>query len=261
MNESIRDKIAIVTGSAAGIGKAIAKRLSQSGVTVVIVDLNSEQAVKTSDEIRSNGGVSISIRADVSKTTDVKKMVEETVAEFGTVHILVNNAGIGYVGTGKFYPERVLIENYSEEDWDRKMNTNLKSMFLSCKYVVPYMKRQKWGKIVSIASRTGRRGQEVLGKGGPAYGVSKAGMINLTKTLARQLGPFNINVNCIAPDAIVGTGFVMTEEEKVQDLKNIPLGRLGKPDDVAGLVEFLCSDSATFIQGTTIDLDGGSGMW
>lgn len=258
----LRDRVAIVTGSANGIGRAIAERLSVSKCKVVIADMNFELARKVSDSINSQGGKALVKKVDVSKDSEVRRMVEETVSDFGTVNILVNNAGIGYTGNVlQFEKSSVLIENYPEEEWDRKMNVNLKSMFLCCKYVTPYMKKQNWGKIVSISSRTGRRGQELYGKGGPAYGISKAGMINLTKTLARQLGPYGINVNCIAPDAIEGTGFTMTESEKDQDRKNIPIGRLGRPADVAELVAFLCSDSASFIHGATIDLDGGSGCW
>jgi 3-oxoacyl-[acyl-carrier protein] reductase len=258
---SLSKRVAIVTGAGSGIGEAIARRLASSGASVAIVDVNIDQAKRVSGSLNSLGQTSHPVYADVSKDGDVRNAIASIIAEFGSVHVLVNNAGIGYTGRGTFDPASVLIENYPESDWNKKMDVNLKSMFLCCKYVAPHMKRQRWGKIVSISSRTGRRGQEVGGKGGPAYGVSKAGMINLTKTVARQLGPYNINVNCIAPDAIEGTGFVMSEEEKKEDVKHIPIGRLGRPEDVAALVEFLCSDDASFVHGATIDLDGGSGMW
>lgn len=254
-------RVAIVTGAARGNGKAIAERLADAGAKIVIADFDSEEAIKTAHEFTYKGASAVAVKTDVSKESDVKNLVEESVKKFGTVHILVNNAGIGYATGSLADPSHALIENLTEAEWDRTLGVNLKGMFLCCKYVAPLMKNQKWGKIVSISSRAGRQGHGISGGSGPAYGVSKAGIINLTKTVARQLGPYNVNVNCVAPGTIEGTQFVMTEEEKEADRQVIPLHRLGKPKDVGEVVYFLCSDEANFIHGATVDLDGGRGMW
>jgi 3-oxoacyl-[acyl-carrier protein] reductase len=254
-------RVAIVTGAAAGNGRAIAEKLAQNGATVVIADINFENASKTAGEIAKTGARTHAVKVDVSSEADVKKMVDEVVSKFGGVHILVNNAGIGYATGSLDDPSHALIENLTEKEWDRTMGVNVKGMFLCCKYVAPVMKKQKWGKIVSISSRAGRQGGGSAGGSGPAYGVSKAGVINLTKTVARQLGPYNVNVNCIAPGTIEGTGFVMSEDEKASDRKAIPLGKLGTPQDVGEVAFFLCSPAARFVHGITFDLDGGRGMW
>lgn len=254
-------KVAIVTGAAAGNGRAIAEKLASMGAAVAIADINLENANKTAAEIAKSGAKTVAVKADVSSEADVKKMVDEVVAKLGGVHILVNNAGIGYATGSLDDPAHALIENLTEKEWDRTMGVNVKGMFLCCKYVAPLMKKQKWGKIVSISSRAGRQGGGSAGGSGPAYGVSKAGVINLTKTVARQLGPYNVNVNCVAPGTIDGTGFVMTDEERAADRKVIPLGKLGSPKDVAEAVAFLCSSAANFVHGITFDLDGGRGMW
>ena len=254
-------KVAIVTGAAAGNGRAIAEKLASMGAAVAIADINLENANRTAADIAKTGAKTVAVKADVSSEADVKKMVDEVVAKLGGVHILVNNAGIGYATGSLDDPAHALIENLTEKEWDRTMGVNVKGMFLCCKYVAPLMKKQKWGKIVSISSRAGRQGGGSAGGSGPAYGVSKAGVINLTKTVARQLGPYNVNVNCVAPGTIDGTGFVMTDEERAADRKVIPLGKLGSPKDVAEAVAFLCSSAANFVHGITFDLDGGRGMW
>jgi 3-oxoacyl-[acyl-carrier protein] reductase len=140
------------------------------------------------------------------------------------------------------------------------MNVNLKSVFLFSREVAPLMKRQKWGKIVSISSAAGITGHGIKGGSGPAYGVSKAGIINLTKTLARQLGPYNVNVNCVAPGSVPATAFTMTQEEIEEELAVLPLKRMGRTLDIAEAVVFLCSEASQWITGQTLNVNGGEVM-
>ena len=253
-------KVAIVTGGASGIGRTIGLRLARDGKSIVISDINESLAQKTAFEIRDCGVECLPVKSDVSKSSDVKNVVEETLTRLGKVDILVNNAGIGYATGSLDDPSHVLIENLTEQEWDRVLNVNLKSVFLFSREVAPIMKRQRSGKIVNISSVAAFTGHGSKGGSGPAYGVSKAGIVNLTKTLARQLGPFNINVNCIAPGSVPETAFSMTEEEIKEETDSLPLRRLGKATDIADAVAFLCSDSASWITGQTINVNGGEFM-
>ena len=256
----LRDRVAIVTGASNGIGRAIGLGLATEGVSVVISDIDGPNAEKLSLEILALGAKSLTIRSDVSRSEDVHRVVQQTLKQFGSLDILVNNAGIGYATGSLDDPTHTLIENLSEEEWDRVLNVNLKSVFLFCKEVAPIMKRGKWGKIVSISSVAGFTGHGITGGSGPAYGVSKAGIINLTKTVARQLGPYNINVNCVAPGSVPETRFKMTEVEIKQEEDQLPLRHLGRATDIAETVVFLCSDSSRWITGQTISINGGALM-
>jgi len=256
----LRDRVAIVTGGANGIGRAIGLRLAKEGVSIVIADIDEASAAKSAAEIRALGAECIGIKSDVSKASDVRKVVDETRASFKDVDILINNAGIGYATGSLRDPSHTLIENLTEEEWDKVLNVNLKSVFLFCKEIAPLMKKKKWGKIVNISSVAAFSGHGASGGSGPAYGVSKAGIVNLTKTLARQLGPFNVNVNSVAPGSVPETAFRMTEEEIEDEESRLPLRRLGKARDIADTVVFLCSDSAQWITGQTISVNGGEVM-
>ena len=256
----LKDRVSIVTGGACGIGREISLRLARDQASVVICDINEKAAEQTASRVRELGSRSLVVKADVSKPTDAKHVVAETLAEFGQLDILVNNAGIGYATGSLIDPTHVLIENLTEEEWDRVLNVNLKSVFLFSREVVPIMKRQNWGKIVSISSAAGITGHGSKGGSGPAYGVSKAGIINLTKTLARQLGQYNINVNCVAPGSVPDTAFTMTQEEIEEELSALPLKRLGRTTDIAEAVVFLCSEAAQWITGQTLNVSGGEVM-
>jgi len=238
-------KVAIITGSARGIGKEIALRLAEAGATVVVSDV--ADAEPAAEEIRKMGHQSLAVAADVTSASDVAGMVEKVTAEYGRLDILVNNAGIA---------RDQLLMRMSEEDWDAVLNVNLKSVFLCTRAVLRQMVKQRWGRIVSISSIVG-----IVGNPGQAnYASSKAGIIGFTKTIAREVGSRGITVNAIAPGFIVSK---MTEqlgeEQKNEMLKRIPLGFLGTPRDVAETVAFLSSEEARYITGQVLGVDGGLG--
>jgi len=249
-----------VTGGANGMGRAIALRLAQEGAQLAICDIDEKNAEETAAGIRKLGTKAMAVNCDASKATDTKRAVLETVSRFGTVNILINNVGIGYATGSITDPSHALIENLTEQEWDKVLSINLKSMFLFAKEVAPYMKKQRWGKIVSISSAAAFTGHGESGGSGPAYGVSKAGIVNLTKTLARQLGPYNVNVNCIAPGSVPETAFRMSDQEIQEEEAVLPLRRLGKTTNIADAVVFLCSDASQWITGQTIHVNGGEIM-
>jgi 3-oxoacyl-[acyl-carrier protein] reductase len=242
-------KVAIITGAGRGIGKAIAERLASEGADVVICDIDKEAAEKTAEEIKSKYPVkAIAIYADVANEEDVNSMVEETIKNFGRVDFLINNAGI---------TKDSLLLRMSEEEWDKVIAVDLKSVFLCTRAVIRHMMRQKFGRIVNISSVIGLRGNV----GQANYASAKAGITGFTKSVARELAGRNITVNAVAP------GYIQTEmterlpqEVKEEMLKQVPLGRPGQPEDVAGVVAFLCSEDASYITGEIIRVDGGMAM-
>ena len=266
----LEGRVAIVTGGTSGIGASIAKTFAQEGATVVIADVNEERGRKVVGEIEGEGGKAVILKVDVSKEREVSGMVEATLRRFSRIDILVNNAGIGYglsytEGGSLKSPDHIFVENLTEEEWDRVMDVNLKSVFLCSKHVIPAMKRQRRGCIINISSVAGIMGGGTRGGSGPHYAVAKAGIINLTKALARQLGPHNIRANCIAPGSIGGSdpdgtashGFPMTREEIEEEIEAMPVKRIGIPKDIAYAALFLASDRAGFIDGQTLIVDGG----
>lgn len=243
------DKVAVVTGASRGIGAEIAKTLAKEGAKVVVNYSGSEaKAKEVVAEIEALGSEAIAVRADVSNSEDVKAMMDETIAKFGKIDFLVNNAGI---------TRDNLLMRMKEDEWDDVMNINLKGVFVCTKAVTRQMMRQRSGKIVNVASIVG-----VAGNPGQAnYVAAKAGVIGLTKTTAQELASRNILVNAVAP------GFITTdmtealpEEVKEGMLRMIPLKRLGEPEHVAKTVAFLLSDDANYITGQTIHIDGGMVM-
>jgi 3-oxoacyl-[acyl-carrier protein] reductase len=215
----------------------------------VIVDVERERAEILRDEIGRIGGKAITISCDISKSSEVRDMVSQVQNTFGRVDILVNNAGIIRRGT---------IETVTEEDWDRVIEVNLKGTFNCCKAVVEIMKRQGYGKIVNISSIAGKMGDITSA---PGYGPSKAAIDALTKTLAMQLARYGINANAVSPHAIeTEMSAQWSEERRREIIAAIPLGRLGKPEDVAEAVLFLASDRASFITGEILDVNGGALM-
>ena len=238
------NKVAIVTGAARGIGKAIARRLSQAGAAVAICDLM-EGISATAEELRSGGANILSLQVDVTDMEAVESMVQTTIDSLGRVDILVNNAGI---------VRDALLVRMKESDWDAVIAVNLKGAFNCIKAVARPMMKQRYGKIVNLSSVMGLTGNV----GQANYSASKAGIIGLTKSAAKELGRRGVTVNAIAP------GFIMTkmteslpEDQRKNALDNIPLGFLGSPEDVANVAAFLVSDSARYITGQVIQVDGG----
>ena len=240
------DKVAIVTGAGRGIGKAIAIALAREGANVVVNDIDIQTAEEVVKEIKSLGWKALAIQVDVSDSKEVNQMVQLALKKYKRIDILVNNAAIIRRGT---------IENLSEEDWNKVIDVNLKGAFNCMKTVAGIMKKQRYGKIVNISSVAGKVGDLASAS---CYGASKAGMICLAKSLARELAAYNINVNVVAPHAIkTDMSKEWSEEKRKNIIANIPLGRMGEPEDIAEAVVFLVSDKAKFITGEVLDVNGG----
>jgi 3-oxoacyl-[acyl-carrier protein] reductase len=245
-------RVAIVTGAGRGIGAAIAHRLAADGMSVGVVDLDEQGSRRTAKEITENGGRAIPIGADVADETAAGNAVQQTAAELGPVTVLVNSAGI---------IRDNLIFRMSTADWDSVMDVHLRGAFLMTRAAQTHMTQAKWGRIVNISSTS------ALGNRGQAnYAAAKAGLIGFTKTLALELGKFGVTANAIAP------GFVETEmtaataarqgldfeEWKSSIARDIPLGRIGQPEDVAAVASFLCSEDAGYVSGQIIYVSGGA---
>jgi 3-oxoacyl-[acyl-carrier protein] reductase len=240
---SLADRVAIVTGGGRGIGRAIALRLAEAGANIVVNDIEPVEAVIK--EIKAMGRQALPVVADVSSASEVERMVAEAISAYGRIDILVNNAGIA---------RDQLLLRMTEEDWDRVLAVDLKSVFLCTRAVLKYMVKQRWGRIISLSSIAG-----IMGNPGQAsYAAAKAGIIGFTRTVAKEVASRGITVNAIAP------GFIDTEmtrhlkaDWKDELKKQIPLGRLGSPGDVAEAVAFLASDAASYITGQVLVVDGG----
>jgi len=243
----VTGKVALVTGSGRGIGKAIALTLAKRGADIVINDLDMDNAAHTVEEIKALGRKAIAIKADVSSEVEVEEMVKECINHFGRIDILVNNAGL--VSTK-------LLQDTTVQDWDRIMSINLKGVFLCTKAVYPNMMDQKSGKIINIASVAGKRGGGLFGKS--AYSASKGGVISFTKAVAREAGEYGINVNAVTP-GFTDTEMVkgMSQDQKENVVNSIPMRRAGKPEDIAKAVCFLASSDSDYISGEIMDVDGG----
>jgi 3-oxoacyl-[acyl-carrier protein] reductase len=245
---NLTGKIALVTGAAQGIGRDIALGLAKDGADVAICDVNLEAAQKTSSDIEAMGRKSMALKANVAASAEVISMIDQVVEKFGRIDILVNNAGITRDG---------LIIRMKDEDWDLVLSINLKGAFLCTKSALKYMTKQRSGTIINIASIVG-----AMGNAGQAnYVASKAGLIGLTKTIAREYANRNVTANAVAP-GFIDTAMTQALSEQVRtDLaKQIPLGRLGSSEDVANAVRFLASPSAAYITGQVIHVNGGMYM-
>lgn len=245
----LKDSVAVVTGSARGIGRAIALELAAAGVKVVVNYAGrSDKAEETVALIRSAGAESMAVQADVSRQEDVDRLINTTLEHFGRIDILVNNAGI---------TRDTLLLRMKETDWDAVMATNLKGVFLCTKGVSKGMLKQRSGVIINISSVVGLSGNA----GQANYAAAKAGIIGFTKSVAREFASRGIRVNAVAPGYIF-TDMTGTLPEGTQSeiLKGIPLGRIGQPEDVAKAVRFLASPEASYITGQTLSVDGGMAM-
>ncbi len=245
----LKNKIVIITGAASGIGRAIAELFAIEGAMIVVADLNETGGRETVEMVRERGGYALYIKTDVSKAREVENMVKQAVEKYGRIDILVNNAGT----EGK----SAFTADYPEEDWDRVLAVNLKSVFLCSKYVIPEMFKNCQGVIVNVSSIAGM----VAFAKGPAYSASKAGIIALTRATAIEYAPNNIRVNCICPGVIRtpmlerSTKGSLDAEMKL--VREEPMGRIGKPEEIAKAALYLASDDSSYVTGSALVVDGG----
>jgi len=247
--QDLAGKIAIVTGAARGLGKSTAEILSKRGAHVIVADRDFGPATVVADSIAAQGVKATPMELDVASTEQVNTGFQRLIEQFGTIHILVNNAGIG---------DFVSFPEITPEKWDRMLNIHLKGTFNCCQAVLLSMREQKYGKIVNVSSVAGKRGDF---SGNAHYTAAKAGIIGLTKSLAGYAAPFGINVNAVAP-GLVATELTdeMSPEWKATTIARIPAGRLGRPDEIGRAIAFLASDDASYIFGETLSVNGGSYM-
>jgi 3-oxoacyl-[acyl-carrier protein] reductase len=242
---TLNDRVAIVTGAGQGIGQGVALKLAASGAHVVACDLNEQSALQTAGQVESMGSKALGLRTNVADRTDVLHLVETTMAEFGRIDILVNNAGIARSAT---------LIRLTEQAWDDVMDVNLKGVFHTTQAVAQHMIAAEYGKIVNISSIYGRTGTV----GDSNYATSKAGIIGFTKSIARELARYNINVNAILPGMIDTPLLRGIPDKYLQPMvKEIPLRRVGTPEDIGSVTAFLVSDEASYITGAAIEVTGG----
>ena len=254
----LQDKVAIVTGSGSGLGKAIVRRLAEEGASVVVADVNAEAVATVVGELKEAGRTAIGFTVDVRDSSQVKELMATTAGKLGRIDILVNNAGVT-----RHRPFLAM----NDEDWSIVLAVDLKGVFFCVQAVAEYMIKQRYGKIVNISSVSGDGGASHATAGSAAgnanYAAAKAGVIQLTKTLATELGPHGINVNSVAPGFILTpmTSTSRTPQEVEEHIevrkKSSVLQRVGKPEDIANSVLFLVSDEASFISGQLLRVDGG----
>ena len=244
----MKGRVAVVTGGARGIGRAMTRALAAAGAKVVVSGRNQEALDEACAEVVAAGGEAIAVQADVAQEADADRLVEKTLEAFGKAEILINNAGVTRDG---------LLLRMSDKDWDEVLDTNLKGAFHCTRAFARPMVKQRWGRIVSITSVVG-----LMGNAGQAnYAASKAGLIGLTKAVAKELASRHITVNAVAP-GFIDTAMTEALGEKAREAltSRIPLGRLGKPEDVAHAVLFLCSEEASYVTGQVLTVDGGMVM-
>jgi 3-oxoacyl-[acyl-carrier protein] reductase len=239
-------RTAVVTGAGRGLGEAIATRFAAEGAAVMLNDMDADTAARTVAAIEQAGGRAAALIGSVTDEAVVRDLVQQAVERFGSLDILVNNAGI---------TRDKLLKDMAVEDWDAVLNLNLRSTFLACKHATPHMVAKGWGRVINMSSRAhyGNKGQV-------NYAASKAGVIGLTRSLSMELGKFGVTANCIAPGIIATPGVTSLPHydrlvERVAP--TLPIPRLGKPEDVAGVAAFLASDDAEYITGETIHVSGG----
>lgn len=253
----LSDRVAVVTGAAGGLGGAYSVAISREGAIVVATDVNAAGLEQTKMRIQSLGGRCAAYAADLTQEEEVRGLIETAINLHGKIDVLVNNAG----GDGWSGP----IEELEIAEWNRVFEINLKTAVLCCKAVVPGMKRQRYGRILNVASRAARS-TGWYSQVSTAYGCAKASVIVLTRYLAKELGPFGITVNCLVPSFTISGPALqrdwdsMTADEQSLMLRFTPLGRLPEIQELASVVVFLCSDESSYMTGTAIDVNGGSFM-
>jgi 3-oxoacyl-[acyl-carrier protein] reductase len=242
---SLAQRVALVTGASQGIGRICALRLAKEGAAVALAARNQEKLNELVHEIEGAGGKAAAFALDVADEEQVKSGIKAAIAQFGKIDILVNNAGI---------TRDQLVMRMKRADWDAVLQTNLTSAYLCIQNVIPSMLKQRWGRIVNVTSVFGQMGQA----GQANYAASKAGLIGLTMAIAREVGSRNITCNAVAPGFIeTAMTAALSDEFKQNAIKQIPLGRVGTPDDVASAAAFLASEEASYITGHVLNVNGG----
>jgi 3-oxoacyl-[acyl-carrier protein] reductase len=254
----LQNKVAVVTGAGSGMGRAIARRLAEEGATIAVADINEAGMQATVKELTDRGGKAIGMKVDVSKREDVQRAMQGIIDQLGQIDILVNDAGV---------TRHRQFLSLSGEDWDYVLGVDLKGVFFCSQAVAPHMVSRRYGKILNISSISGTGASSHAAGGSPAgnagYAAAKAGVIQLTKTLARELGPHGINVNSVAPGFVLTamTGTTRNEQEVKEHIaaraSMAVLGRTGTPEDIANVVLFFVSDESGFVTGQTLYVDGG----
>lgn len=248
--EILKNKVAIITGAARGMGYAIALAMAQAGAKIVLSDIDQTIVNKAAKTLESNFESVIGIQANVTKEKDVEQLTDQTMERFGTIDILVNNAGV-------LYPTR--FHNISKKEWDLVMDVNINGVFLCSKAVIKIMQAKKYGRIINMSSSAGR---SVSTLGGAHYTASKAAVLGLTRAVAKEVGSFDITVNAICP-GLIATDMAkdFSTSDQLKDYENsFPINRLGEPKEVADLAVFLASSAAAYITGASIDINGGDLM-
>lgn len=245
---NLKNRVAIVTGGSQGIGKKICLGLAENEAKVAVFDVNEELSQEVVKKIKAKGGDALAVKVDVAKYEEVNEATRQVIDKFKGIDILINNAGI---------TKDSLLLRMKEEDWNRVLQVNLNGVFNCLKAVLRYMMRQKYGRVVNISSIIGIRGN--IGQAN--YSASKAGIIGLTKSAAREVGRYGITVNAVAP-GFIDTAMTRRLNKKVADaiISQVPLQRMGKPGEVASLVTYLVSEKAAYITGEVIKIDGGMAM-
>ncbi|MGI5173745.1 glucose 1-dehydrogenase [Treponema sp. OMZ 840] len=246
MKNRFEGKVAVITGSARGMGKETARQMAEEGASIVLTDIDQNAIDKTADEFRNAGYSFIPVVCDISKRNQVDNLINETVKAFKKIDILINNAGLLLTAA---------IEETTDEIIEKTLDINVKGVLYAIRAVTPIMKKQKYGRIINVSSITGKNGDNSTTF---VYGASKGALLTITRSVARQLGPHGITCNGIAPHAVMTEMMsYWTEEKKAAMAAKIPLGRLGTEGDMASLMCFLASDEAGFITGETININGG----
>lgn len=244
--ERFKDRVAIVTGAAEGMGKQVSLDLAGEGATVVVSDIQEYELKQVEMEITKNGGSCLAVVCDMASPQQVDDLIHSAVDSFGKIDILVNNAGVLITGT---------IEQTTDDIIDKTLDVNVKGVLYAIRSVTPIMKKQEYGRIVNVASITGKNGDSTTVF---AYGASKGAVISLTRSTARQLGPYGITTNAIAPHAVMTRMISYWDESKKKSMADkIPLRRLGTVEDISHLVRFLVSEESSFITGETVNINGG----